>query len=217
MQLEQQAAAKRGRLWRWRSEIELPESFTPPFVVELLRRPARSPAVDGAGLGATARAAARAGRRRRDDPAGGAAGSVDAGVDRQRDHQHADAVGAGLADLCRARQPRRARAARRPGRRVRADGLCHARSVSTVGRAARARLTLLGDRGRPARLCPARLAPGTTRRPPSADTTSATTWCRAADSSSNRICGIAHAQARAVRAVRLPAPGPGVSRARSGC
>ncbi len=37
-QLEQQAAAKRGRLWRWRSEIELPESFTPPFVVELLRR-----------------------------------------------------------------------------------------------------------------------------------------------------------------------------------
>ena len=37
-QLEQHAAARRGRLWRWRSEIELPESFTPPFVVELLRR-----------------------------------------------------------------------------------------------------------------------------------------------------------------------------------
>ena len=35
--LEQQAATKRGRLWRWRSEIELPEAFTPPFVVELLR------------------------------------------------------------------------------------------------------------------------------------------------------------------------------------
>ncbi len=36
--LEQQAAAKRGRLWRWRSEVELPGVFTPPFVVELLRR-----------------------------------------------------------------------------------------------------------------------------------------------------------------------------------
>ena len=35
--LEQQADTKRGRLWRWRSEIEMPEAFTPPFVVELLR------------------------------------------------------------------------------------------------------------------------------------------------------------------------------------
>ncbi len=35
--LEQQAA-RRGRLWRWRSDVDLPESFTPPFVVELLRQ-----------------------------------------------------------------------------------------------------------------------------------------------------------------------------------
>jgi cyclic beta-1,2-glucan synthetase len=36
--LEQQASSRRGRLWRWRDEVELPESPTPPFVVELLRQ-----------------------------------------------------------------------------------------------------------------------------------------------------------------------------------
>ena len=192
--LEQQAAAKRGRLWRWRSEVELPESFTPPFVVELLRRLRDRPPSMAPAWAQLLEPLTRSGRRRRDDPAGGAAGSVDAGVDWQCHHQHADAVGAGLADLCRARQPRRARAARRSGRRVRANGLCHARSVSTVGRAARARLALLGDRGRPARVRPGGARPARRARPPSGATTSATTWSRAAGSSSNPICGTARAK-----------------------
>ena len=178
-------------------------------------RPARSPAVDGAGLGATARAAAGARRRRRDDPAGGAAGSVDAGVHWQRHHQHADAVGAGLADLRRARQPRRASACATT-RRARTRGWTLPRAIAIGSRSSNSREAHDTRRSRsPSGPAPGPPAPGTTR--PAAERQHHVGYYLISRGRFELEVGpaVPRAQARAVRPVRVPAPGPGVSRRRS--
>ena len=210
-QLEQQAAAKRGRLWRWRSEIGVARAVHAAVCRRAAATPARSPAVDGAGVGAAGRTAGSPGRRRRDDPAGGADGSVPAGVDWQRHHRHADALGAGLADFRRARQPRRACPADRPGRRLRADGLCDTRSLPPVGRATGARLAILGNRGGGARL-----RPGAARPARPAERRAATPRRLLPDLARPLRAGIGpalpRAAARTGRPIRVPAPRPGLPR-----
>ena len=209
--LEQQAAAKRGRLWRWRSEIELPEPFTPPFVVELLRRlrdrpPSMAPA--WAQLLEPLHAQGGADAMIRQEAQLEASMQVSIGnaitsmrtlsaLDWPTFVEHVSHVERVLRD-----DP--------AGAYARMDFATRDRYRQSVEQT-RARLTLLGDRGRAARLRPGAARPARRAEPPSGDTTSATTWCRAAASSSNRTCGTAHG-ARAVRAVRLPASGPWVSR-----
>ena len=99
---------------------------------------AARPAVHGgAGMAGAPARAAGAGRLGRRDAADRApARGRRSARHRQRDHEHAPGVVDRLDAVLRARQPGRAPVARRPGRRVRADGLLHARSLPPLDRTA---------------------------------------------------------------------------------
>ncbi len=207
--LEQQAAAKRGRLWRWRSEIELPESFTPPFVVELLRGlrdrpPSMAPA--WAQLLEPLQAQGGADAMIRQEAQLEASMQVSIGnaitsmrmlsaLDWPTFVEHVSHVERVLRD-----DPAGAYARMDFATRDR-----YRQSVEQLARGSR----VLGDRGRQAGLCQSRPRPvrQTGRRAPaSRRLLPGVAWSIRARVGS----AVCPAQAGAIRPVRLPAPGPGV-------
>ena len=162
---------------------------------------------DGARVAGAAGRAAGSGRLGRRDAADRAsARGRGSARDRQRDHEHAPRVVDRLDAVLRAGQPRRAALAGRPGGRVRADGLLHARSLPPLDRGAlQARTADRDRRGQPGdRAGEDRASRRALPRPPAS--------CRLLPDLPRPLSPGAGPRlpaetARAVRALRVPPPG----------